>query len=188
MVAFAGTIYWAQNVAGRPGGAISVPKAIWLAYALATFYLLPAFFWRDRRVAPTLRAIFFWFLLSWSVRGAAELYLMFGVHRWIPPYGVVHGLFNLGLLAWLTHRARPELAALASAADRNAVACLGVIRITQIAEIAFALLFYWAVGFDTRTMWFASHERRFLFINLLTLGVELWLVPLLVGTVRRFYA
>ncbi|MBM3266209.1 MAG: hypothetical protein FJZ01_01055 [Candidatus Sericytochromatia bacterium] len=181
-------MYWAQNVAGHPGGPISVQKAIWLSYALATFYVMPAHFLADTRVRRAVRFVYGWFLLSWVARGAAELVLMYVWHAWIPPYGVYHGLFNLALVAWLMHRKRHDLAEAVGPADRTAVRYLAVIRLTQLAEITFALLFYQAVDFDTRDTWFAGEgQSRFAFINTLTAVVEAILLPLLAIAVWRYY-
>jgi hypothetical protein len=181
-------MYWAQNVAGRQGGPISPQKAIWLSYALGTFYAMPAFIWLDRRVAGAIRRIYGWFLLSWVLRGIAELALMYAWHAWIPPYGVYHGLFNLALIAFLKHRARDRLAAARLPADVGALRYLDVVRLTQLAEITFALLFYVAVDMDTRATWFAgAGDPRFAFINILTSIVEAILLPLLVISVYRYY-
>lgn len=188
LTAFAGYMFWAQNFTGRDGGPISVPKAIWLSYALLAFYVVPWFFLWDRRLHAAIRGLFFWHLVSWFVRGAVELYLMYGIHRWIPPYGVYHGFFNLALLAWLSHRVRPFAAEIQpSRRDSVTLGYLNLLRATQVAEMTFAILFWETTGHDTSHTWFASDTAPFCLVNWLTAGVEVVLLPWMALTIRAYY-
>lgn len=179
--------YHGQHAGGHVGGAISLPKIFWLAFALAAFYVLPAFIWRDRRVDPALRFIFAVQCLNWVVRGLAELWLMYGWHAWIPPYGIAHGVFTVGLLLSLRHRQRHVLATATSPVDRNVKRFLLISLGAGLCEIVFAWLFYRAVHYDTATNWFASGSAAFTSINRLTIVVDGVAYAALLLTVYRYY-
>jgi len=179
--------YNGQNAAGHVGGAISLPKIFWLYYAMSVFFVLPAFLWRDQRLDPTLRFIFACQFLNWVVRGAAELWLMYGAHAWIPPYGIYHGIFTVLLLVTLRYRKRAVLATATTAVDDNAKRFLRFSMASGGCEIVFAWLFYKAVNFDTATTWFASGSASFVFINRLTTVVDVVVYTWLALTVYRYY-
>ena len=179
--------YRGQNVAGHVGGAISVPKIFWLSYAISIFVVLPGFFWRDMRLDPALRFIFGCQFLNWIVRGLAELWLMYGLHAWIPPYGIYHGVFTLALLLYLRSRFSKVLATATTAVDHNARRFLFFSMLSSVCEICFAWMFYRAVHYDTATTWFASGTAAFIRINRITTVVDVFAYFGLVLTVYNFY-
>lgn len=187
LVVFGAYMYWAQNVGHHQGGAISPAKAVWLTYAISAFFVLPWAMWRDERVAPALRFLFGVHLLSWCIRGVIELYLMYALHAWIPPYGVYHGVFNLSLLAVLAWQRREALKAIVDPVGLNARLYMLILCLTGCAEMVFAELFYSAVGHDTRYTWFANAGASFAFINWLTTSLECIFIPLFGFVVWRHY-
>jgi hypothetical protein len=166
-----------QNVAGGIGGPISLPKLLWLTYALAAWFVLPYYFWRAGALSPGLRRVFGLHLSSFILRGAVELWLIFVLVAWIPPYGIAHDVFDI-LLITAALRAVPTAA---SAAERAARRFLTSIRIALCCEIAFAWLFHQAV--DARTgIYFASSDPMWIFINRCTWAALAFALPDLVAT------
>ena len=82
--------YHRQNAGLQTGGAISLPKMLWLAYAIAAWFVLPFFLWRDARLDARLRRVFGVFWLLMIARGAAELPLLYFFEHWNPLYGIAH--------------------------------------------------------------------------------------------------
>ncbi len=166
-----------QNVGGGIGGPISLPKLLWLAYALAAWYVLPFFFWRSSLLSPALRRVYRLHLLSFVVRGVVEVWLIFVLVAWIPPYGIAHDVFDI-LLITAALRAVPPAA---FAAERAARHFLLSIRIALCCEIAFAWLFHQAV--DARTgIYFASSDASWAFINGCTTAALAFALPDLLAT------
>ena len=129
--------YYRQNHAGHIGGAMSLPKLLWLDYALIAWFVVPFFLWRSPRVAPALRRIYGAHLLGFTVRGAAELWLLYVAHGWIPPYGIGHDLFAIVLITVLLRRARGELSAIKDdPVDRAALRFLTSIRLALVEPVA----------------------------------------------------
>jgi hypothetical protein len=169
-----------QNVDGRLGGPISWPKLLWLTYALAAWYVVAFFFWRSDRTAPARRRAYGWHLLSFTVRGLAELWLIYRALAWIPPYGIAHDLFDIGLITVAARGAGPPR----SSADRAAAHFLTSIRVGLGCEIVFAWLFHRAA--DARTgVYFASDDPSWLFINRLTIAAVAVAWPDLVRVLWR---
>ncbi|MBC7543920.1 MAG: hypothetical protein H7338_14440 [Candidatus Sericytochromatia bacterium] len=179
--------YRGQNLAGHVGGAISIPKIFWLNYAICVFMVVPGFMWRDQRLDPALRFIFGCQFGNWLVRGAVELVLMYGLHAWIPPYGIYHGIFTLVMLMTLRYRYRSVLATASTHVDQNAKRFLFFSMLTSMCEIYFAWHFYMAANFDTRTTWFASGTPAYIYINRVTTVVDFLAYTGLFMTVLRFY-
>src|SRR5262245_39928149 len=78
--------YQRQNAGLQTGGSISLPKMLWLSYALAAWFLVPFFLWRDARLVTTVRRLFGVFLLLLIVRGLVQLPLMYVFRHWNPLY------------------------------------------------------------------------------------------------------
>jgi hypothetical protein len=159
-----------QNKGANLGGEISLPKALWLNYALDAWFLVPFAFWRARAVSPELRRIYQAHLALFAARGAAELWLLYGAHAWIPPYGIAHDALVIAIITYLL-LLTPSTEALTSDEDRAARDFLNSIRVALLFEILFAALFYFAVAGGTHGregVWFASDAPRFRWINALT--------------------
>lgn len=180
-------LWWGQNIAGHDGGHISLQKVFWFSLAVTLFVWMPLFITFDRRVALVLRRIVSVYAILWVLRVLAELWLCYGVHRWIPPYGVIHNLTCMIVLTFLMRRHRAEVASHQDPATRNAVRYLAIMRAGMLCECVFAEMFYYTVNMDTTHTWFANTEPRFWLINWLTLGADLVLYPLLALTVYDYY-
>lgn len=187
MVFVGGYMWWGQNIAGHPGGHISVQKAVWFALAVTLFIWMPVFILLDQRVAPLLRRIVAVHVILWVFRAIAELWLCYGVHRWVPPYGVIHNLTSFAVLSFLMWRHREALAPFTDPATMNAKRYLRIMRGAMLCECVFAEMFFAAVDYDTTNTWFANTEPRFWLINTLTLIADVVLLPLLLLTVRDYY-
>ena len=187
MVPVGAYLWWGQNVAGHAGGHISVQKVFWFCLAVTLFVWMPLAVTFDRRVAPILRRIVSVYAILWVLRVFAELWLCYGVHRWIPPYGVIHNLTCMIVLTFLMWRHKAEVAAFQDAATRNAVRYLKIMRAGMLCECVFAEMFYYAVNMDTANTWFANTDPRFALINQLTLAADVVLYPLLALTVWDYY-
>src|SRR5262245_7893228 len=88
LAAVSALFYYRQNWAGQVGGPISPAKILWLDYALIAWLMVPFALWRSPAVHPALRRIYGAHLAGFAARGAIELWLLYGRHAWIPPYGI----------------------------------------------------------------------------------------------------
>ena len=178
--------YYRQNHAGQIGGLVSLPKLLWLDYALVAWFVLPFCFWSSPRVLPALRRIYGVHFVVFAVRGIAELWLLYAAHAWIPPYGISHDIFVIAMISVLLWRARGELVEAKVPDDpvnRAALRFLTSIRLALVVEIVFAWLFYEAVKGQTARVWFADAESAvFARINVLTWAAVAVAYPDLVRT------
>ncbi len=163
LAAFSTLFLWRQNVGGQIGGAISPPKLFWLDYTLLSWFILPAFFLAAKGLPRWLRRVFVGHLINFGVRGSVELWLLYVSISWTPLYGIAHGVFSQGLLRVLARRRTDEPGAVASAAAHHLMA----IRLTLVAEMIFASLFYVKTRGEG-AIYFASSTPRFFLINALT--------------------
>ncbi|GHG78623.1 hypothetical protein [Comamonas sp. JC664] len=185
----AGWFRHTQNVKGSRGGRISGPKLAWLFYAVFLWFLVCPLVALDTAVPAEARGVLGAFAAFMWLRGIAELYLLYGVKRWRPPYGVAHDVaciaLVLGGLFWGRARWRGELAP----QDVWALAFLGLVLVSLVVEVAYAALFFHAVEGRTTGedgIWFADEEQaRFRRINRLTLALN---VPLYAGLVGLLVA
>ncbi|MBM3275886.1 MAG: hypothetical protein FJZ00_12090 [Candidatus Sericytochromatia bacterium] len=193
LLALGGLATWAlwfyrgQNRGHRVGGPMSLPKIGWLTYALTAWYVVPAFFWRDKRVHPAVRRLYGVHLGAWAARGVAELVLMYGFHAWKPPYGIAFNSSMFALLAGLRWYWGPQLDKATGFHDRNALIHMGMMQATLIPETAFAGLFFQARQGDTETIWFADDSPRYRLINRFTMLVDLTVYPVLGLAIARYY-
>jgi hypothetical protein len=169
--------YRRQRKAGQLGGPMSVAKLLWLDYALTAWFVVPFCFWRSPRIAPGLRRVYGAHLGGFAARGAAELWMLYVTRSWIPPYGIGHDLFAIGLISMFLPSVRAGLPEEVDPADRAALRFLTSVRAGLACEILFAWLFYHAVERDTSGVWFASTDPAFERINRLTWAVVLVAYP-----------
>ncbi|MGZ3457413.1 MAG: hypothetical protein ACXU86_02790 [Archangium sp.] len=181
--ALLGFLFWRrQNVRKARGGSISPPKLAWLFYAIFLWFLLCPLVALDSAVHPHLRGVLGSFGACMWMRGLAELYLLYVVHRWKPPYGIGHDvlciLLVLGGLSWFQlHREGPL-----SHLDAWALSLIALVLVSLFVEVMYATLFFQAVEGHTTGedgIWFADEEQaRFRRINRITLACN---VPLYAG-------
>ncbi len=171
-----------QNSGNAPvGGPISVPKALWLVYAVAAWFVVPPFLWRDARLQPGVRRLFgaFW---AWMLcRGGAELVMLYYFVHWNPLYGVACNVGAGLLLVALRRGLKTE-----SVLDRRALRYSGTLSAGLLIETAFALMFY-QTGAHTGAVYFASAEASWGFINLVTWVALCFVYPDLLAALVCLY-
>jgi hypothetical protein len=165
--------YYRQNFAGQIGGAISVAKLLWLDYALLAWFIVPFFVWRSPLIDPQLRGIYGAYLANFLVRGVVELWMLYVTVSWIPPYGITHDVFSIGLVTGLLLRRRGKLCQLHDGENSAARRFLVSIRLGLVCEIILAWLFYRATE-GAIGIYFASDDPHFAFINRLTSAIVLF--------------
>lgn len=181
LAVFSGWFYYRQNFTGQIGGAMSIAKLLWLDYAIIAWFFLPFSFYRSRALAPALRWIYGAHLITFVVRGAIELWLLYVTVAWIPPYGITHDLLVIALITGLLWHSREKLRRLDDSANRAALRFLTSIRVGLLCEIVFAWLFY-QVTEGRIGIYFASRDPIFATINTLTWTAVLILYPDLLRT------
>lgn len=173
--------YLHQSTGKALGGAISVPKQLWLSYAIAAWLIIPFLLWRDTRLGADMRRLFgiFWF---WMVaRGVAELILIYGFGHWTPWYGIAHDVSCFLLVGLMAFRLHP-----ATSADRAAAAYAGTLCVGLMVETAFAFMFLQTKAHE-ETVYFASAEASWGFINAVTLAALLFFYPDFILRMRSLY-
>jgi hypothetical protein len=161
-----------QNRGERVGGPISLPKSLWLNYTLLSWFVIPAALLRREGLSPGNRAALRAHLLSFTARGAAEMWMLYRTHSWRCVYGVGHDAIDLAMLSVMMRSRREE-----SREGVNGIARrhLDSIRATLVAEMVFATLFNSTVAGQTQGqdgIYFASDEPHFRLINNLTATVD----------------
>ena len=163
--------YFRQNAGLQVGGAISLPKMAWLAYALVAWFLLPFFLWRDQRIDKSIRRLFrlFWFFMM--ARGITEVVLIYLFGHWNPWYGITHDLASFLLVIILRRGVRPS-----NAASQRALRFSGTLLLALIAETCFAGMFL-QTGVHESATYFASSSPQWNFVNITTILVLAFVLP-----------
>jgi hypothetical protein len=163
--------YERQNTGEYTGGAISLPKMLWLSYALAAWFVVPFFLWRDERLAAAVRRMFgvFWMLMI--LRGVYELPLLYIVKHWHPAYGISHDLLCMAAILC----ARQSLPPL-DVVNRRAVGYSTSLIVGLAAEVAFAGMFL-QTGAHQQGVYFASAAAQWGYINLATMAALAFVCP-----------
>jgi hypothetical protein len=165
--------YYRQNFAGQIGGPMSVAKLLWLDYTLLAWFIIPFFMWRSPLIVAALRKIYGAHLMNFVVRGVVELWMLYITIAWLPPYGITHDVFSIGLITGLLAKSRRNFSQLYSGQNSAALRFLFSIRVGLVCEIVLAWLFYRAT--DGRIgIYFASDDPHFSFINHLTWVIVLF--------------
>lgn len=191
--AFACWMWWRQGRPGVLGGPMAFEKALWLAYAIYAFLVLPLALALDPRLSPPLRLAFQLVAGWWWLRAVAELVLMYGFKAWKPPYGVGHNLLCMGLLVGAGSLAGAQLlpgqgpgAWLAppwTGGDLHAWHYLWGMVLLLALESSYAVLFFLAREGDTAEVWYAHWgEPRFHRVMWWTRLNQLWALPLIAWT------
>ncbi|HWP57531.1 MAG TPA: hypothetical protein VNL14_06580 [Candidatus Acidoferrales bacterium] len=184
LAAFSLWFYYRQNFAGQIGGAMSVAKLLWLDYTLLAWFIVPFFVWRSALVRAPLRDIYAVHLANFCLRGAVELWMLYVSISWLPPYGIAHDFFSVGLITGLVWLRREKLRALGDRENRAARRFLVSIRAGLLCEIALAWLFFRATE-GKIGIYFASDEPKFALINNVTWVAVLFAYSDLVVFLRR---
>ena len=152
-----------QNSSQAIGGHISLPKALWLDWTLTTFYIVPFFLWKNPALSSAVRSLFGWLLLSFLLRGIAELIVIYATHHWRCLYGIGHDALTLALAVFLFFQLpRPF-----SATDRRALGFLLIYGTTLVFESINAWQFSLLAN-PANGVYFAADTPHFTFVNRLT--------------------
>ena len=163
-MAFASMLFMAlQNSADAVGAHISLPKALWLDWTLTTFYVVPFFLWRNLALTDSIRSLFGWLLLSFVLRGVAELVVIYATHAWRCIDGISHNGLTFALAAVLFFRLSRAL----SPVDRRALGFLLIFLATLIFESINAWQFS-LLADPGKGVYFAANTPHFAFVNQLT--------------------
>lgn len=164
---------------GAPGGAIGLPKALWLNLTILSFVALPALACTDTRFPASIRACLAAVAVSFAARGAVEVPILYLTDVWHCDYGIAHDVGTAAVVGWLWLRARRQVGSAAAAAQ----GLIGITIALCLVEAGFARAFC-AVADPTAT-WFASAEPRFAAINAATWIVVGIAYPALAAVVWR---
>jgi hypothetical protein len=174
--------YHRQNAGAQVGGPISLPKMLWLVYAIAAWYVVPPFLWRDERLEPAVRRVFgvFW---AWMLgRGVIELVMLYVFVHWNPLYGVAFNMGCSALLIGFRRGLKPE-----AVMHRRALRYSYSLSAGMLIETAFALMFV-QTGAHAQAVYFASPEAQWGYINLVTWTMLAFVYPdLLVALVTLYF-
>jgi hypothetical protein len=152
-----------QNSTAAVGGHISLPKALWLDWTLTTFYVIPFFLWRNQVLTGPVRSLFGWLLLSFVLRGVAELIVIYATHAWRCVEGISHNGLTLVLAACLFLRLSRDL----PSKDRRALGFLLIYVVTLVFESINAWQFS-LLADPGKGVYFAANTPHFAFVNQLT--------------------
>lgn len=126
--------YWAQNRWQPVGGAMALPKALWLMDAVLLWLVVPLCIAADRRLAIRWRRPFQVLAVLMVFRGLAELWMLYVSLNWSPWYGIAHDLLCIAVLAGYC----VQLMVSGAGADRPWALHAGVTALAFAPEIYFA--------------------------------------------------
>ena len=152
---------------------MSVAKLLWLDYTLLAWFIVPFFVWRSRLIDLPLRQIYGAHLVNFVARGVVELWMLYITISWIPPYGITHDLFSIGLITCLLRYRSHQVRELDNSENSAALRFLLSIRVGLACEITLAWLFYRATE-GRIGIYFASDDPHFAVINNLTWVIVLF--------------
>ncbi len=158
------------------GGEISWPKAFWLGYTLANWFLLPWIFVFNPELSAPLRWVILGHLASWWIRGILELFMIYRWYNWTPIYGISHDLIhNFALIGGISWAMTQDPTALANPESLGfwAWLYLFVTTFALMGEILFAALFFTTrgKGEGAEKIYFASDSPEYRLINGFTRAV-----------------
>ncbi len=181
-----------RQAAGAIGGAMSMPKAWWLAFAVLYWFFVCPLLAADARVPQPQRTVLRVFAANMWLRGVIELYMLYGPKNWKPRYGVGHAIFSLALVIAMVVALPSENTApwfVTPWASISTVA-IGVLNFSLALEAGYAAAFNKIVRGQTTGddgLWFADAESpRFRLVNRVTaafnLPLWLWLCVLIAAS------
>jgi hypothetical protein len=167
---------WKQNQGSLVGGPISLPKALWLNYALCVFLILPFSLWRNVALSLAVRALFGWVFVSFALRSLVETFMLYFTRKWECIYGIGHDLFTLLLVVWLRYR----LPARCSGWDHRALNFATLLQTTLLLESFMAWQFS-RFASPTEGVYFAGDTPHFRLINNITWAAVAVVYPFLLN-------
>ena len=177
--------YRYQNSGNATGGEITRAKLFWLIFAVVFWMgVCPLLAFEPSLPAPW-RWTFGIFGLQFWIRGVVEGYMIFVKKNWIPPYGIGHDIFSIGLVVGLGGQAL--LTSNSDPANVFGTIAALVLTVSLIAEACYAILFHKMVEGrttgDDGVWWFEDkNDPRFIRNNRITtiLNIPLY-TALIVG-------
>lgn len=165
------TFYRVQSKENRLGGTISKAKAYWLTYVLFNYFGVSLYFLLSLSTDTIGYDGLLIFTLLILLRAVIQLFMMFGLRNWRPPYGffsnILISVFMVCYLVWVFYGSGfMDL--------QHFIFPLFIAKLTLIllCDSYYALVFYRIVGDETKgdkAVWFANNQDvRFQFINRLT--------------------
>lgn len=166
-LAASGVIFHQRQAAGALGGAISIPKQLWLCYTLFAWFALPIAFALSPELPRSLRRVYQAHLAWWGFRAVVEMWMLYVSISWSPLYGISHDLIAIVLLSWFSR-------SVAEDRDRGWARFgrrwIDAIRLALVPEIIFAAWFR-HLNEGRAGIYFADDSARFAALNHFTLLV-----------------
>ena len=153
-----------QNTENEVGGQISLPKSLWLAYTIGTWFFLPIIFlfWP---IDTGMKYVYIFHLVSFWIRGPLELVMIYKWFNWSPKYGIAHDLFHfVGLIILFKTLWPLEI----SRVTLMSMVFMYSLIISVGFEIIFACWFYKIRGEEKHKIYFASNDPEWKYVNMLT--------------------
>lgn len=105
MVALGCLFHFAQNSGTLVGGSVPFVKSAWLFTVLFYWYVMPAIWLSDTKLAKPIKLVLGISLANMVLRALFELPLMYVTASWLHAYGIGHDIFSVALslilLLWL---------------------------------------------------------------------------------------
>jgi hypothetical protein len=176
-----GLMFWrGQRRRAAMGGAISIPKMLWLAYAVGLWLFIVPVVALDSGVHPSLRVSLGAFSVLMWIRAPIEMVMLYVTKNWRPPYGIAH--CSLCLVVMATTLLRVPWTQLGGY-DHWVVGFTAMAMLSLVTEVVYAVRFHGAVQGKTtgdEGVWFAnSDDPSFVAINQLTARMNVVLFGLL---------
>ena len=155
----AGCFFWRRQNNGRAvGGAISLPKSLWLSYTVIAWFFLPFVFLPHPDLTYELKLLLLLHLGSWWIRGPLELLMIYRWFNWSPRYGIAHDLLHAAMLGTGLVLLRHSL--FLHPVNRLAALFLAVTLLATWAETFFAWLFLSIRGHEDHKVYFADNDPK----------------------------
>ncbi len=152
------------------GGPISWPKALWLAFTVQHWFVVPIFFLLHPEFPEDLFAVYIFHLISWWIRGPLELVMIYKWLNWTPFYGIGHDIFHILGVTTLLLLACFSVGTPADGISFLSVSYIFLILFTTSVEAYFAYLFLTTRSHAEadENIYFASDDPKWIFINRVT--------------------
>ncbi len=146
-----------QNRRNAVGGPISLPKMLWLNYALLVFVVLPFCLWRNSSFSPAARTLFGCVFALFALRGVVELWVLYFTRGWKCIYGILHDFLVLAAIVSVGVELNPasDLRALQFAALMGVSLCVEAFMAWQFSKLAS----------PAQGIYFAADTEHFRFVN-----------------------
>ena len=159
---------WSQRQ-GALGGKMSLPKALWLLWAVLIWFFVCPMLAFDVTIPTPWRWVMGVFAINMWCRGLIELYMLYGPKSWKPPYGISHNVFSMALLMTLVFVFAPPYT---TGWGLVMATWFGVLMLSLAVETYYAVAFHHVVKGQTTGddgVWFADAEDpKFRRINQVT--------------------